>query len=111
MVIWGWMLAATTATAPVQIAAAEPLPPEVASFIDEREACEHFRGEPTEGSSPAQVERREFVLESVEIYCAGTDRRLAALRHRYRDDPAVIAKLQRYEDRIEESCDAAEVTP
>lgn len=77
------------------------LPPEVVSFVVERDACEHFRGEPTEGESAEQVERRKFVQESLEIYCAGTDRRLAALRKRYAGDASVMSALRDYEETIE----------
>ena len=77
------------------------LPQEVKSFMADREACDHFRGEPIEGDSPDQKDRRVFVLESLEIYCAGTDRRLAALKARYADNPAVISILSGYEPAIE----------
>ena len=78
-----------------------PLPPEVSEFIHERDLCDHFRGEPYEGDSPEQIRRREFIFESMEIYCAGTDRRLAALKRRYKDDVESIARLNKYEEKIE----------
>jgi hypothetical protein len=78
---------------------------DVDTFIAEREVCEHFIGEPTEGSSPEQVERRNFVRDSIEIHCAGTDRRLAALRRRFADYPAVIARLAPFETSIEAGCE------
>jgi hypothetical protein len=81
--------------------AATPLPPEVQSFVLDREACDHFRGEPTEGDTPGQIERRAFVEESLEIHCAGTDRRLAALKRRYADNVSVMAILGQYEAAIE----------
>jgi len=77
------------------------LPPEVKSFVSDRDACDHFRGEPSEGDSPEQVERRTFVHESLDIYCSGTDRRLAALKRRYADNPAVMSALSKYEPAIE----------
>lgn len=81
----------------------QDLPAEVASFIEERNTCEHFLGEPYEGegASAEMEERREFIFESYEIYCAGTDRRLAALRKRYRDNPVVLERLKKYEEKIE----------
>ena len=69
----------------------------------DRDACDHFRGEPVEGDTPDQLDRRAFVLESIEIYCAGTDRRLAALQKRYAEDAAVTAVLGKYEPEIEPS--------
>jgi hypothetical protein len=77
------------------------LPPEVEAFIRDRDLCDHFRGEPYEGNSPEQIKRRQFILESFEIYCPGTDRRLAALKKRYRDNAEVMKRLSRYEERIE----------
>lgn len=77
------------------------LPQEVEAFIVDRDACDHFRGEPTEGHSPEQVERRAFVEESLEIHCAGTDRRLAALKKRYSENPEASSALARYAPDIE----------
>lgn len=77
------------------------LPSEVEAFIRDRDLCDHFRGEPHEGNNPAQIERREFIFESLEIYCPGTDRRLAALKKRYKNNSAVMMRLNRYEERIE----------
>lgn len=90
------LLLALTATPQSQ------LPQEVEAFVVERDACDHFRGEPTEGDSPDQVERRTFVNESLEIYCSGTDRRLAALKRRYSGNAAATSALGKYEPIIEE---------
>jgi hypothetical protein len=80
---------------------APSIPPEVEAFVRDRDACDHFRGEPFEGERPEQVARRNFIRESVEIFCPGTDRRLAALKRRFRSDQAVMKILSRYEERIE----------
>ena len=77
---------------------------DVDTFIAERDVCEHFLGEPTEGSSQEQIKRREFIRDSIDIYCAGTDRRLAALRRRFAEYPAVIARLAPFETSIEAPC-------
>ena len=77
------------------------LPSEVDDYLHERNLCEHFRGEPFEGNSPEQIERRKFIFESLEIYCAGTDRRLAALKRRYKDNTVVMEKLNIYEVQAE----------
>ncbi|MGU7775703.1 hypothetical protein ACV229_36810, partial [Burkholderia sp. MR1-5-21] len=77
------------------------LPQEVKSYIAERNICDHFRGEPIEGNSPEQIERREFVVDSLDIYCSGTDKRLAALKRRYKNNRAAMDKLSQYEERIE----------
>lgn len=78
-----------------------PYPEEVKAFIAERDTCEHFRGEPSEGSSPEQIERRTFIADSLDIYCSGTDKRLAALKRRYQNNRSVMQRLNRYETRIE----------
>jgi len=80
------------------------LPPEVASYIEDRDLCEHFAQEPFEGKSPEQIERREFLQQSIEIHCAGTDRRLAALKRRYIGNRAVLSRLEGYEIASEGSC-------
>ena len=90
------LLALSTAAAP-----GASLPSEVDAFVVDRDACDHFRGEPTEGDSSDQVERRQFVQDSLEIYCAGTDRRLAALKARYSSNAKVMSVLNKYEPVIE----------
>ena len=82
--------------------AAESLPADVQSFIDTRQACDHFRGEPWDpGDEPEIKERREFIFESIKKYCTGTDKRLRELRSKYRDNPRVVERLREYEDHIE----------
>ena len=76
-------------------------PPEVKKFIVHRDVCDHFRGEPYEGNSPEQIERREFIIQSIEIYCPGTDRQLAALKKRYKNNSEAIKHLTRYEETVE----------
>ena len=83
------------------VAEGNQLPPEIRDYIYERNLCEHFRGESHEGDSPDQIERRKFVFESLEIYCAGTDRRLAALKRRYLNNIVVMDKLNIYEEQAE----------
>lgn len=85
----------------VAVAESKGLPQEVKSYIAERNICDHFRGEPIEGNSPEQIERREFVADSLDIYCSGTDKRLAALKRRYKNNRAAMDKLSQYEKRIE----------
>jgi hypothetical protein len=75
--------------------------PEVEAFIRDRDTCDHFRGEPSEGNTPEQIERREFIFESLEIFCPGTDRRLSALKKRYKNNSDVMKRLNKHEERIE----------
>lgn len=83
-------------------AVAHDLPADVQAFIDERDGCDHFRGEPWgAGDDPEIKERREFIFKNIKKLCTGTDKRLAELRNKYRNDPAVIERLRVYEDSIE----------
>jgi len=96
------LLAFSSATA--MASGGSTLPPDIASYIADRELCEHFRQEPADGGTPELDERREFVRESIEIYCPGTDRRLAALKKRYAGNAAVMSRLVKYEIASEGPC-------
>ena len=90
---------AATAPVPVAVTASAPipgLPPEVLAFKRKRDDCDHFRGE--EGYD---AERRAFLAAALARSCTGTDQALAALRQQHAANPAVIAQLKAYEDRIE----------
>lgn len=79
-----------------------PMPTDVRSFIDQRDGCDHFRGEPWDsGNEPEVKERREFIFQNIKKLCTGTDKRLAGLRRKYRNNPEIIDRLRSYEDRIE----------
>lgn len=77
------------------------IPREVKNFVAERNTCDHFRGEPFEGNSPEQIERREFIFDSLDIYCSGTEKRLAALKRRYKKNQAVMKQLNKFEEMTE----------
>lgn len=88
--------------APTLMAQTRTLPQEVRAFISERRVCEHFLGEPVEGNTLEHAERQRFVHDSIDIYCAGTDKRLAALKRRFHDNRAVINSLKVFEQKVEE---------
>jgi len=71
-------------------------PSRVATFIAERDLCDHFRGEEAYDKA-----RARYLAAQLKRYCTGTDRRLKALRARYAHRPKVLAKLANYEDSIE----------
>lgn len=78
------------------------LPSDVRAFIDKRDGCDHFRGEPWDpGDDPLVKDRREFILENINKLCTGTDKQLTELREKYRNNSAVIERLRQYEDNIE----------
>ena len=96
-------LAAVTALVVVStISTAAELPVGVQLFIDKRNICDHFRGEPWDpGDEPEIKERREFNFKNIRELCTGTDKRLTHLRHKYRNNQKVIDRLRDYEDKIE----------
>ena len=75
-----------------------PATPELATFLERRAACDHFRGEIPD--PPAEERMREVQQKQAE-YCTGTDAQLALLKKRYRDDPAVMKQLAEFEPQIE----------
>lgn len=78
------------------------LPAEVHRFLDRREICDHFRGEPVPDAvdDPAG-ERRRQIETALQQSCTGTDAELARLREAYRDRPEVTQALAGLEDRVE----------
>ncbi len=78
--------------------AAQNIPVDVRSFIDRREACDHFRGEPWDmGEAPDVKQRREFIFAQVKRSCRGTDRALSLLRKKYRGNAKITNRLRDYE--------------
>jgi len=67
-------------------------------FVDKRDACEHFGGEV---SDPPDPECMKEVAEQIQIYCTGTDAKLAVLKAKYANNAEVMSKLNRYEEKIE----------
>jgi hypothetical protein len=67
-------------------------------FVKEREACEHFGGEIPD---PPDPQRLKEILGQMQIYCDGTDSRLAALKVKYAAKPEIMIKLNTYEASIE----------
>ena len=85
-----------------QTLAAEDLPKDVSEFIERREVCEHFRQEPwPEGISPQETERRVFISEQITHFCTGSDNSLQELKQNYRDNRAIVERLEKYETKIE----------
>ena len=78
--------------------AAGPATPDLATFLERRGLCDHFRGEIPD---PPAEERLHEVQQKMAEYCTGTDAQLALLKKRYRDDPAVSSQLAEFETRIE----------
>jgi hypothetical protein len=75
---------------------ATPAADDVAAFRAKRDACDHFRGE-----EPTDAARGTFLAKALAENCAGTDKALAALRAKYKNDAKFTAALADYEDNIE----------
>jgi len=90
-------VALVTATALLAACAAAPVA-DLATFLERRATCDHFRGEVPD---PPDPQRLREVEQGVAAYCTGTDAQLAALRQRYRGDPVVTKQLAQFEDRVE----------
>lgn len=74
----------------------EPLPADVLAFIEQRDMCDHFRGE-----EPYDEERRVFLEQNMIELCTGSDRKLAELKAKYLGNDTVRAALAGYEVDIE----------
>ncbi|MBI3346332.1 MAG: hypothetical protein HY020_03870 [Burkholderiales bacterium] len=79
-----------------------PLPKEVQSFVDLREACDHWRGE-----HGFDAERQKDIDWSVCQSCPGTDAELARLKQKYRGNARVTQALAGFELRVEPDDKAA----
>lgn len=78
------------------------LPPDVKAFVERRDGCDHFRGEPWDnGDDPIIKERREFIFKKIKELCTGSDNQLKELRDKYRNDTVVFNLLGKYESKIE----------
>lgn len=75
---------------------AAALPPAVIAFQQQRDACDHFRGE-----EAYDRQRAAFLKAQLAKTCQGSDKALAALRKRFAHDPQASAALRDYDDRIE----------
>jgi hypothetical protein len=77
-------------------------PADIRDFIDMRDACDHWCGEPwpDHQDDPEEV-RKKQILEAIKESCTGTDKRLSALKAAYAGDPKILQLLDEYEADIE----------
>lgn len=83
-----------TLTAMFSVAA--ELPKDVSNFIEQREACDHWRGE-----YGYDEERQTDIDAAVCETCVGTDQRLAKLKQKYQGKKEIVNKLNEFESDIE----------
>jgi hypothetical protein len=77
----------------------EQLPGEVRSYIEQREGCDHMRGEIPD---PVDRQRMRELQRETRKLCKGTDQKLAQLKKKYAKSPPVMQRLQEFEPAIEE---------
>lgn len=76
--------------------AADPLPDDVARYVERREACDHWRGE-----DGYDAGRAAEILWAVCQSCPGSDDGLARLKKKYSANQAVQRRLADFEPNIE----------
>ncbi|MGM9482063.1 hypothetical protein ACS5PN_12825 [Roseateles sp. NT4] len=84
-------------------AAPSPLPKEVQTLVDQREACDHYRGQ-----RGFDAERQKDIDWSVCQSCPGTDAELARLKQKYKGNAHVTQALAGLEPRVEPDDKAAQ---
>ncbi|MFN3789548.1 hypothetical protein [Massilia sp.] len=80
------------------VAAEAKLPPDVAKYVEQRDGCEHFRGEIPD---PPDKRRMREVEREIRKLCTGTDKKLAQLKRKYAKNQTVMKRLEEYEENIE----------
>ena len=79
---------------------AEKLPSDFQKFVQDRDFCDHMRGEYPD-FDPEHPEDMDTAIAAIEKACKGTDARLTALKIKYAKKPAMMSKLNEYESDIE----------
>ena len=72
------------------------VPDDVAQFVEQRQTCDHLRGE-----EPYSAQRKADLEAAIEKNCRGSDRELASLRSKYRGNTAILRTLEQYENDVE----------
>lgn len=84
-------------------------PHEVRDFVNRRDDCDHWRGEPWPDEDTAaigvdrqaRIERSKEISDGLRDTCTGTDRRLRELKRVYAFDKEISRALSEYETDIE----------
>jgi hypothetical protein len=82
----------------LQSNAAEALPSDVRNFIDDREGCDHMRGEMPD---PGDKQRAKELKREMDELCRGTDRKLTQLKKKYAANVLVLKRLDEFDPKIE----------
>lgn len=79
-------------------AAEEGLPADVTKYVEQREGCDHFRGEVPD---PPDAQRMKEIEQETRKLCTGTDKKLGKLKRKYAKNQAVLKRLNEFEETIE----------
>lgn len=80
------------------LGAQDKLPPDVARYVEQREGCDHFRGEIPD---PSDEQRMKEIEREIHKLCTGTDKKLAQLKRKYARNQAALKRLNEFEEKIE----------
>ena len=72
------------------------IPKDIATFIKNRDGCDHFRGE-----EPYDKKRQQFLEKQMRQLCTGTDKKLKLLKLKYKSNEKIMEMLIQYEEQIE----------
>ena len=79
-------------------AAEARLPSDVAKYVEQREGCDHFRGE---FPDPPDEQRMKEIEREIRKLCTGTDKKLERLKRKYARNQVVLKRLNEFEEKIE----------
>lgn len=80
------------------MAAEARLPADVANYVEQREGCDHFRGEIPD---PPDEQRMKEIEREIRKLCTGTDKKLIILKRKYAKNQTVLKRLNEFEEDIE----------
>ncbi|MGI4846343.1 MAG: hypothetical protein ACRYF7_23875 [Janthinobacterium lividum] len=80
------------------IAADAKLPSDVAKYVEQREGCDHFRGEIPD---PPDKQRMREIEREIRKLCTGTDKKLVQLKRKYARNQSIMKRLNEFEEKIE----------
>ena len=86
----------------------DPLPKDVATYIDRRELCYHLSGEIPD---PSEKERLREVIHDINKQCQGLDRKKIQLEMKYAANATVSARLAKLAAETGDGPDAALHSP
>ena len=78
----------------------QSLSADVTNYVEQREGCDHFRGEVPD---PPDARRMKEIEQEIRKLCTGPDKNLSKLKRKYAKDPAILKRLNEFEENVEAS--------